>query len=101
MKYGTNTISSNKSISFSSILTQYEKELRDDVYNHFKRFRDKYTTAMRGCTDIEKSKSDISHRHELPKIEVKDAINSTFQRVRTSVETRPKNIALVYCIKVK
>lgn len=99
--YGTNTISSNKSISFSSILTQYEKELRDDVYNHFKRFRDKYTTAMRGCTDIEKSKSDISHRHELPKIEVKDAINSTFQRVRTSVETRPKNIALVYCIKVK
>jgi len=36
------------------------------------------------------------HRHELPEIKVKDASNSTFQKVRVSTETRPKNVALMY-----
>lgn len=39
-----------------------------------------------------------SHSHDITILEPR---SSTFQTVRYGVETRPKNIALLYCIKVK
>jgi len=48
-----------------------------------------------------KTTSNGSHTHSLPKMEIKDPCNSTYGIVKNSVETRPKNIALLYCIKVK
>jgi hypothetical protein len=43
----------------------------------------------------------IKHSHKLPEIKVGKATSGSFQEVRTSVETRPKNVALRYCIKAK
>lgn len=42
-----------------------------------------------------------SHFHKLPSISVLDAETTKFTPVRVSTETRPKNLALLYCIKVK
>lgn len=42
--------------------------------------------------------SDGNHKHD---IVIGGAVDSTFQKVRYSTETRPKNIALMFCIKVK
>lgn len=44
------------------------------------------------------SDKDGNHKHE---ITIGLPIDSTFQKVRMSTETRPKNIALMFCIKVK
>lgn len=54
-----------------------------------------YDTAYKG--------SDMGgdHTHALPVISVKEAKTSAFNPVKVSTETRPKNIALLYCIKVK
>ena len=41
------------------------------------------------------------HEHELPKIEVTNVSDSSYGKVNVSCETRPKNIALLYCIKAK
>jgi len=41
------------------------------------------------------------HRHDLPQMNVLDAANSTFGKIRVSSETRPTNVALIFCIKVK
>lgn len=100
--YGTNTFSSNDTLKFKSVITPSEsKELNKNIdefegkYGHlFKRVLGDF--ANRLFRNV-----GIRHSHELPKIEIRDAKNSTFQSVRTSVETRPKNIALMYCIKVK
>ena len=42
-----------------------------------------------------------NHEHELPQIEVEEVINGKYGDVRVADETRPKNIALLYCIKAK
>ncbi|MCC8071037.1 MAG: phage tail protein [Bacteroidales bacterium] len=46
---------------------------------------------------------DGAHKHDifLPDIEVRNPKSSTFDEIRVSNETRPKNIAMLYCIKVK
>lgn len=41
------------------------------------------------------------HTHSLPEIRIKDPINSTYGIVKYSNETRPRNIALSFCVKVK
>ena len=41
------------------------------------------------------------HIHQLPEMSVGDAQNSIFDPIKVETETRPKNIALLYCIKVK
>lgn len=96
IQYGTNTFSSNDEISFNSVLNPEE-------YQH-KINAQKTALSIFGSAIKKLQKwltPHIKHSHELPEIKVKDAINSTYQEVRVSVETRPKNIALIYCIKVK
>lgn len=41
------------------------------------------------------------HWHSLPKMDVLDATNSSYGEIRVSSETRPTNVALIFCIKVK
>lgn len=97
IEYGTNTIQSNNTVSFRDILTLSEQKeelekiekAKQGLFGSFIGFLAKWGS------------NKISHRHELPEIKVKDASNSTFQKVRVSTETRPKNMALMYCIKVK
>lgn len=109
IEYGTNTISSNSKLSFKSILTpsDVEPKLRDEEVDYAMKYEKQIGSLVVGkligkaIGNVFRKIFNISHSHELPKIEVRDAANSTFQAVRTSVETRPKNIALMYCIKVK
>lgn len=93
IKYGTNTFAENSSLSFNSLITPIEKQSRVSFANRFK--------GIFGVLIKDKGDSEVRHSHELPKIEISDVASSTFQQVRVSTETRPKNIALVYCIKVK
>lgn len=41
------------------------------------------------------------HSHELPKLKIREVIDGNCLKVNVTNETRPKNIALLYCIKVK
>ena len=97
IEYGTNTIFSNNSISFNSVLIPSQKKDEDEYIENIKK---KYR-FFRCFSNMLLKRVGIHHSHELPKIKIKDAVSSTFQEVRTSVETRPKNIALMYCIKAK
>lgn len=109
ISYGTNTISSNKSITFNSIMTQSEHQAEVDKMNERRKSIANYglnyglrtvsnlfDKLLNRFTDI-----GIKHKHNLPTFKVEDAVNSTYQQVRFSVETRPRNISLMYCIKVK
>lgn len=101
ISYGTNTIASNESISFNSILTPSEHQTQvESIKKIVQQCGTLFGNIVRGMSS-RLSDIGIKHKHELPDIEVKDAISSTYQKVRISVETRPKNIALMYCIKVK
>ena len=51
-----------------------------------------------GNGNNKKTDHDGSHTHE---IKIADPENSTYGEVRIATETRPKNIALMYCIKAK
>lgn len=53
--------------------------------------------------DSARTESSGSHTHtlSLPKISVLNPETSTFQPTRISTETRPKNVAIMFCIKVK
>lgn len=93
IKYGTNTFAEDSSLSFNSLITPIEKQSRDYFANHFKK--------IFGVLIKDKGDSEVRHSHELPKIEIGDVASSTFQQVRVSTETRPKNVALMYCIKCK
>lgn len=61
--------------------------------------------SLKGCSDPhELSYGDSTraiHEHELPKMEVKEVTNATKSTVNVSHETRPKNLALLFCIKAK
>lgn len=50
-----------------------------------------------------RTKKAGSHRHivPMPQIDVLEPQTSTFQPIRISTETRSKNVALMFCIKVK
>lgn len=100
IKYGTNTFSSDSKLSFKSVLTPSDLEPANRGAEAGRALASAILRGIRFACSLLKP-SAIKHSHELPKIEVRDAANSTFQAVRTSVETRPKNIALMYCIKVK
>lgn len=100
--YGKHFFRDNQELSFNSILTPSEK---DEKVKLLKRQKKTHGTMFKTIFGdfAEKLIKNIGlrHNHKLPNIEVTDATSSTFQKVRTSVETRPKNIALIYCIKVK
>lgn len=59
--------------------------------------------SLKGCSDPhELSYGDSSraiHEHELPKIEVRDITKGVHGIPRVDTETRPANVALLYCIK--
>lgn len=43
-----------------------------------------------------------THNHEIElEVKVTDPVNSTYGKIRVATETRPTNVALIYCIKVK
>lgn len=48
-----------------------------------------------------KTNESGAHSHKLPEIHLNEMISSNQGRVRCSTETRPKNLALNFCIKVK
>lgn len=50
-------------------------------------------------TGIRKVSDSGLHTHLLPEMSVGDAQNSIFDPIKVDKETRPKNIALLYCIK--
>lgn len=54
-------------------------------------------------SDDAKTESDGVHNHsiDLPIINVLDPKSSSCQVIRFGIETRPKNVALMFCIKVK
>lgn len=103
---GTNTISKNETETFNSVLTPSQ---HDDMVKTAQE-RGKMIDNIMGRTlshfpfgfgTIFSSLADagIKHSHKLPEIKVGKATNGSFQEVRVSVETRPKNVALRYCIK--
>lgn len=61
--------------------------------------------SLKGCSDPhELSYGDSSraiHEHELPKIEVRDITKGVHGIPKVATETRPKNVALMFCIKVR
>lgn len=50
-----------------------------------------------------KTTTNGSHTHSLPDIKIKEPSNSTYGSIcgKVDTETRPKNVALLYCIKVR
>ena len=97
IEYGTNTIQNNKTTSFNVVLTPSEQKTE---LERIERAKQGFLGSFIGLF-AKFGSNKIMHRHELPEIKVKDASNSTFQKVRVSTETRPQNVALMYCIKVK
>lgn len=97
IEYGTNSIQSNNTTSFNVVLTPSEQK---SELERIERVKQGFLGSFIGLL-AKFGSNKITHRHELPEIKVKDASNSTFQKVRVSTETRPKNVALMYCIKVK
>lgn len=61
--------------------------------------------SLKGCSEPhELSYGDSTraiHEHELPRMEVQDVCGKKKEEVNVSKETRPKNIALLYCIKCR
>lgn len=100
IEYGTNAIQSNNTLSFNEVLTS--SELQNEQKKRKERIEKQGVITSMFLSFLDRIRfMKIAHRHELPEIKVKDASNSTFQEVRVSTETRPKNMALMYCIKVK
>ena len=100
MHYETKTVkrdSGDNAVSVRSIVTPIEHETRS---KQLKAHTGLFSVLGRFATGIF-NMSNVKHSHKMPNISVKDAISSTYQRIRVSTETRPKNIALIYCIKVK
>lgn len=98
IEYGTNTISKNETKTFNSVLTPSEFDNKVSSIQSIERIFGGvlFRAAFSSLAD-----NGIKHRHKLPEIKVGNAKSSAFQEVRTSVETRPKNVALRYCIKAK
>lgn len=97
IQYGRNTWNADYTshcihelISFNNFLEKkYGK-----YYNYCKEYYNSYYSSSNGSH---------SHTIELPKNIVKNPTSSTYGEVcdHVSTETRPKNIALTFCIKVK
>ena len=65
--------------------------LSDDEYAHYI-----YDDPRDGNKQV--SNSGV-HTHQLPEMHIGDAQNSIFDPIKVDNETRPRNIALLYCIK--
>lgn len=48
-----------------------------------------------------KTSTEVPHVHKLPDIHLNEMISSNQGPIRSATETRPKNLALNFCIKVK
>ena len=61
----------------------------------------KYTTDYKDTKEDTYSSGEHDHQLTIKNNPVGNAQTSTFDNIRESTETRPKNIALLYCIKVR
>lgn len=87
--YGKNTFTSD---SVSTVVRSF----RD--WDTYYRYKYEYKWSYEESYAISKGGS---HTHVLPLMTVSDAISSANGLVYPQNETRPKNVALMYCIKVK
>ena len=85
--YGRNTWNDDYKSTIHKIIGR-------DEYSDHKKY-DFYHTTFKS------SDCGGSHSHALPTLDVKGAKPSVFGSIKIDTETRPKNIALLYCIKVK
>lgn len=85
ISYGTNTFSSDNTsyLRIPKTPSSYESNKNSSAYD----FSDSVETTYCG-----------SHSHSFA---IKGAINDTYGKVRIASETRPTNVALIFCIKVK
>lgn len=85
IKYATNTFSSNNTAYLRNPRTpsSYESYKNSSAYD----FSNSVETSFCGC-----------HSHSFA---IKGVINDTYGEVRVANETRPTNVALIFCIKVK
>lgn len=84
IKYGTNTFSDNNSRNVYTPWNQSHYQAhKNDKYCYF---------------HVEESERTGTHTH---KFSISGVCNDTYGIARVSSETRPTNIALVFCIKVK
>lgn len=60
-----------------------------------------YTYAEYSTGNDRSTNSAGEHTHKLPKLEIGSATSDKHGSIRCDVETRPKNIAVLYCIKAK
>lgn len=58
-------------------------------------------SVIEGGTSKDKTTTSGGHTHSIPETKALEMISSGYQKVRVDIETRPKNIALLYCIKAK
>lgn len=91
-------------ISVNSLVT--EKELEAFKQMEKERLKPTSGTGITSLFAVMRAKllAFINHNEydfRIPDITIGNPSNSTYQPVRLSTETRPKNVALVYCIKVK
>lgn len=94
--YGRNTWSGNNSDHCIHRLVSFD-EYYENNYGKFSSCKDYYNYSITGSSDTH------AHTIELPKDLIKNPLSSTYGDVsgHVSTETRPKNIALTFCIKVK
>lgn len=89
LHYGKNTFSSD---SESHVVRTF----RD--WDTYYRYKYEYKWSHENAYSV----SNVgNHTHKLPSMAVSDAISCANGLVTPQNETRPKNVALIYCIKVK
>lgn len=98
ISYGTNTFSDDKTSHFMDIISPQEW---NDKWNSNYEWKKKYHSDLYTIGNISGSQGG-KHSHQLPDILIEDPRNSKKGgAIRVATETRPKNIALMYCIKAK
>ncbi len=106
---GADSISTSESFELEKIISPTERTLREGVFKAVlptsplswalsSRRKEKITK------DLFKTKPTINsggHSHKLPKLNVLNPSDSTYQPVRVATVTRPQNLALMNCKNVK
>ncbi len=87
-------------ITVNSLVTEkeYDESKQRKKENESSSF---YSILFRAATQFASFIKYRKYNFRIPDITIGNPTNSTYQPVRLSTETRPKNVALVYCIKVK